>query len=89
MAERMMKELFVEGLQKGKWQYFKDVLKFAIAKMATSETDSTEALDIWAENNNFNKFDEDFCNLKYYLSYYLPNEREQAIAYLRSLLCLE
>ena len=60
MAERMMKELFVEGLQKGKWQYFKDVLKFAIAKMATSETDSTEALDIWAENNNFNKFDEDF-----------------------------
>ena len=23
MAERMMKELFVEGLQKGKWQYFK------------------------------------------------------------------
>ena len=37
MAERMMKELFVEGLQKGKWQYFKEVLKFAIAKMATTE----------------------------------------------------
>ena len=32
MAERMMKELFVEGLQKGKWQYFKEVLKFAIAQ---------------------------------------------------------
>ena len=43
MAERMMRELFIEGLKKGKWQYFKEVLKFAIAKMATSETDSTDA----------------------------------------------
>ena len=43
MAERMMKELFVEGLQKGKWQYFKEVLKFAIAKMATTEINSTKS----------------------------------------------
>lgn len=89
MAERMMKELFVEGLQKGKWQYFKDVLKFAIAKMATCETNSTKALDIWAENNDFDKCDEDFCNLKYYLSYYLPKERYQAIPYLCELLYLK
>lgn len=89
MAERMMKELFVEGLQKGKWQYFKEVLKFAIAKMATTETNSTKALDIWAENNDFDECDEDFCNLKYYLSYYLPKERYQAIPYLCELLYLK
>lgn len=84
MAERMMKELFVEGLQKGKWQYFKEVLKFAIAKMATTEINSTKALDIWAENNDFNE-----CDLKYYLSYYLPKERYQAIPYLCDLLYLK
>ena len=57
--------------------------------MATTEINSTKALDIWAENNDFNECDEDFCNLKYYLSYYLPKERYQAIPYLCELLYLK
>lgn len=89
MAERMIKELFVEGLQKGKWQYFKEVLKFAIAKMATSEINSTKALNIWAEDKGLDKSEKDFCNLKYYLEYYLLKDRYKAIPYLCDLLYLK
>ena len=43
MDERLMKQIIIDGVKAGKWQYLNEFVKYAISRMAIQNQDVTIA----------------------------------------------
>ena len=88
MDERLMKQIIIDGLKAGKWQYLNEFVKYAISRMAIQNQDVTiaQVFDEWAENRCINPSETNFSELRLNLDYYLPKEKYKAISHLCDLL---
>ncbi len=77
MDERLMKQIIIDGVKAGKWQYLNEFVKYAISRMAIQNQDVTiaQVFDEWAENRCINPSETNFSELRLNLDYYLPKEK--------------